>query len=482
MMKKQVFNPFLPSYEYIPDGEPYVFGERVYLFGSHDRFDGKTFCMNNYVCWSAPTCDLADWTYEGIIYNKLQDPLVHDDYRNMYAPDVQMGPDGRYYLYYFFNFSGIISVAVSDCPAGKYEFYGHVKYQDGVLLGKRKNDPFMFDPGVLADDDGRVYLYTGFSPKLLTRIFLLGRGKLDASYVTELEPDMVTIKKTPKRLVIQNNPNSEINLEGHAFFEASSIRKIEGVYYYIYSSEQNHELCYATSLSPEGPFAFGGTIISNADIGSKKGKANFAYSYYGNNHGSIVNVKDKWYVFYHRQTNRHEYSRQACAEEIFFDRDGRIPQVEMTSCGLNGGPLRGKGVYSSHIACNIYAKTGASSYSPLILFKNLKHHPYLTQTGKDRDDNPNQYIANIRNGSIVGYKYFAFADLTEITIKVGGNGVGSVEIYTNLGEKPIAIIGVSISKSIQTFNARTVELKNTHPLYFKYVGKGYLDFYAFTLK
>ena len=65
MMKKQVFNPFLPSYEYIPDGEPYVFGDRLYLYGSHDRFNGKLFCMNDYVCWSVPINDLSDWRYEG---------------------------------------------------------------------------------------------------------------------------------------------------------------------------------------------------------------------------------------------------------------------------------------------------------------------------------------------------------------------------------------------------------------------------------
>ena len=32
-MKKQAFNPYLPSYEYVPDGEPYVFGGRVYIYG-----------------------------------------------------------------------------------------------------------------------------------------------------------------------------------------------------------------------------------------------------------------------------------------------------------------------------------------------------------------------------------------------------------------------------------------------------------------
>ncbi|MDY0373173.1 MAG: family 43 glycosylhydrolase [Candidatus Izemoplasmatales bacterium] len=480
-MKKQATNPFLPSYEYIPDGEPYVFGDRVYLFGSHDCFNGKTFCMNNYVCWSASVNDLSDWKYEGVIYDKLQDPLIHDNSRNMYAPDVQQGSDGRYYLYYFFDFSDIISVAVSDHPQGKYEFYGHVKYPDGTLLGKKKNDPFMFDPGVLVDNDHRVYLYTGFCPKLITRIFLFGRGKLDASYVTELEEDMLTVKVKPNRVAIQNKSNSENLLEGHDFFEASSIRKINDVYYFIYSSEKNHELCYATSPSPKGPFVYGGTIISNADIGLNQKDPNFASFYYGNNHGSITKIQDKWYVFYHRQTNRHEYSRQACAEKINIDNRGEIQQVEMTSCGLNGGPLHGKGIYSSHIACQLYAKKGASSVSPLVFFKSLRKHPYLTQIGGDREDNPNQYVANIRNESVVGYKYFNFSQLKGITIEITGKGEGKVEVYTDLNQQAIAEINVSVNHSPSTFSAKTVTLNDICPLYFKYVGKGYINLIRFTL-
>ena len=39
-MKKQAFNPYLPSWEYIPDGEPYVFNGRVYVYGSHDFYNG----------------------------------------------------------------------------------------------------------------------------------------------------------------------------------------------------------------------------------------------------------------------------------------------------------------------------------------------------------------------------------------------------------------------------------------------------------
>ena len=67
-MKKQGFNPYLPSWEYIPDGEPHVFDGRVYVFGSHDRFGGHTYCPNDYVCWSAPVDNLSDWRYEGVIY------------------------------------------------------------------------------------------------------------------------------------------------------------------------------------------------------------------------------------------------------------------------------------------------------------------------------------------------------------------------------------------------------------------------------
>ncbi len=38
--RRQAYNPYLPSWEYIPDGEPYVFGDRVYVYGSHDFYNG----------------------------------------------------------------------------------------------------------------------------------------------------------------------------------------------------------------------------------------------------------------------------------------------------------------------------------------------------------------------------------------------------------------------------------------------------------
>ena len=99
-MKNQAVNPILPSWEYIPDGEPHIFDDRVYLYGSHDRFNGDDYCLNNYVCWSAPVDDLSNWCYHGQIYDICSDPLNEEGKYCGYAPDCCKGPDGRYYLYY----------------------------------------------------------------------------------------------------------------------------------------------------------------------------------------------------------------------------------------------------------------------------------------------------------------------------------------------------------------------------------------------
>lgn len=150
-MRKQAFNPYLPSWEYIPDGEPYVFGDRVYIYGSHDLFNGHVFCLGDYVCWSAPVGDLGNWRFEGVIYEKTSDPLNRDGKMCLFAPDVTVGPDGRYYLYYVLDHLNIVSVAVCDTPAGKYEFYGYVHYADGTRLGEKEGDEPQFDPGYIAN-------------------------------------------------------------------------------------------------------------------------------------------------------------------------------------------------------------------------------------------------------------------------------------------------------------------------------------------
>lgn len=91
-MKLPAYNPYLPSWEYVPDGEPHVFDGRVYVYGSHDAAAGGSYCPGDYVCWSAPETDLADWRFEGVIFRKTDDPSNMDGAAPLYAPDVAQGP------------------------------------------------------------------------------------------------------------------------------------------------------------------------------------------------------------------------------------------------------------------------------------------------------------------------------------------------------------------------------------------------------
>lgn len=301
--EQQVFNPFLPGWEYVPDGEPYIFDGRVYVYGSHDAFGAPIFCVNDYVCWSAPVEDLSDWKYEGVIYRKKQDPSNRFGLRSLYAPDVAKGPDGRYYLFYALDFVGKMSVAVCDTPAGQYEYYGKVHFKDGHVWGTRNGEPFPFDPGVLVDEDGRIYLYSGFATKVPFVASRWHNLTNEGGVVLELEKDMLTIKSGPELLFPIKGKKGAF--ENHAFFEASSIRKVDGKYCFVYSSQHNHDLCYAMADSPKGPFTFGGRLVDIGDLGldGRKDESN-ASNYLGNTHGGLLEINGQWYIFYHRQTNR----------------------------------------------------------------------------------------------------------------------------------------------------------------------------------
>lgn len=468
---KQGFNPYLPSFEYIPDGEPYVFDNRVYVYGSHDRFNGYAFCQNDYVCWSAPVTDLADWRNEGVIYKKTDDPKNSDGGMYLWAPDVARGSDGRYYLFYVLDQQPIVSVAVCDTPAGKYEYYGDVHYPEGTLLGYQAGDEPQFDPAVLVEGNN-VYLYTGFS--------LRGDVSRKGATVTILESDMLTIKEGPKVVVPSDSYSKGTGFEGHEFFEASSMRKVGDTYYFIYSSINYHELCYATSNSPTEGFAYRGTIVSNSDtfIDSYK-PAEQAMYFGGNNHGSIVEINNSWYVFYHRHTNGTSFSRQGCIEPIQILKDGTIPQVEMTSCGPNGGPLIGRGEYPAYLACNLFWRdVEASMPGPGGWMDD--RFPKITQDGKDGDEEIG-YIANMRDGAVAGFKYFDCKGLSQITIKARGGWGGAFEVMTSWDGPSIGSIPVKMMNEWKEYSADITIPDGVHALYFKYLGYGSVSLASFAL-
>lgn len=431
--KRQIFNPYLPSYEYIPDGEPHVFDGRLYIYGSHDRFGGNDYCMNDYVCWSAPLEDLSDFRYEGVIYRKEQHP--HSYERNYYfAPDVAKGKDGRYYLYYSVAHSSIMSVAVCDTPAGQYEYLGDVHDKFGHVVGSAAGDFYQFDPGVFVDDDGRIFLFSGFCPEKLEDE--LGRRYVGC-HMCELEEDMLTVKSGPKIVIDRNTPCPK----ERCYFEAPSMRKFHGKYYLIYSVKVGG-LHYYISDRPDGGFEYGGRIHSTSDVGINGHTVeNPAYPN-GNTHGSIVELNGRYYIFNHRLTNHSSYCRQGVAEEIFFDENGHIAQVESTSCGLNEGPLLGCGTYPAYIACalidnNIYADKEEKG----------RLTPRITQDGEDRECEPGQYIRGIRDNCLIGYKYFCFEKCKSVSLSVRGNASGILHIKLTEDGKSVTSLPIKVNTS-----------------------------------
>ena len=478
----QAFNPYLPSWEYVPDGEPRVFGDRLYVFGSHDLFDGADFCLGDYVCWSAPVNDLTDWRCDGTIYRKEQDPKNPKGKMHMCAPDVVQGPDGWYYLYYQLHELAITSVAVCDTPAGKYEFYGYVQHPDGHPWGSKKGEVFAFDPGVLVDDDGKVYLYVGFSPKpgFFKKMLQMRGNNVEEGVCLELEPDMKTVRGGEMPVVPGPAKAVGTEFEGHAFFEASSPRKIGGKYYLIYSSELSHELCYAVSDYPNKDFHYSGTLVSIGDIGYQGNTTPTNYT--GNTHGGMVQVNGQWYIFYHRQTNKQKCARQGCAEKLTILPDGTIPQVEITSCGLNPAPLAGVGTYEARIACHLTSKQGTFPYEKSREKDKKKLHPYFTQSGADREEKGDQYIANMKDGATAGFKYFDLHDPKTVSVCVRGTGKGQMEVRTELGKAPIAVIKLETQADWHEFSGKVSgTVDGTKALYFTYTGEGYIDFTSFTL-
>lgn len=410
-------NPILPLWEYIPDGEPRVFGDRVYLYGSHDRVGCPFFCDYKLKVWSAPLSDLNHWQCHGTSFqtrdtanHRAQAPWTDHE---LYAPDC-VEKDGKYYLYmYIVGAKGC--VAVSDHPEGPFELLSTYEYTPG----NEGDDGIYNDVGVLVDDDGRVYCYYGF----------------EGSFMNEIDPESMyrILDGSLKRRVIDDR--SEVPAE-ERFFEASSPRKVGDTYYLIYSPRKGSRLAYATSDSPRGPFVYRGYIIDNGvDYPA------------GNNHGSICNINGQWYVFYHRMTNNTIMSRRACVEKIRILPDGTIPPVEMTSLGFEES-LSPYEIVPAEIACV------------------LKGGCYVAEK-----DVFTRVITQIKADHVIGYRYFDFGQdygskIMHLCLKVRGMGCAST-LHVRIDSEDGPEIGkgeIGLADGVYRMDVKAVT--GRHALYF----------------
>lgn len=477
-------NPYLPGWEYVPDGEPHVFGDRVYVFGSHDAPEGTAYCPGDYVCWSAPVDDLGAWTFEGTIWRKADDPqnTALDPY---FAPDVCQGADGRFYLYYFYlsrTLGPVFAVSVCDEPAGRYRYLGRVCLPTGEPLTAESGFGMPFDPAVLACEDGGCWLYYGFGAK--KRSSRMPASSTEGSFVVRLGADMRTMVEDPKRLAPGFFQAEGTGFEGHAFFEASSIRELDGRYYFVYSSEHGHELCWAIMPTPEGPVTYGGVLVSNGDVGLPGHETeDAAVMDLANNHGGMVRIAGRDYIFYHRHTHGAQHARQGCAEPIEIAPDGSIAQVEITSCGLNGGALPCGRTYAASICCHLMGPDGAVHYAGNLEI--AENHPVISQeVDTGCTTSARTYVSSLCDGASVGYKYLAFTGAERtLELEVRGDLNGTLVLRLDAPDgAEAARVEFAAGDGWHTVTAGLVPVESgDHALYLTVEGAGSVDLASFTI-
>jgi hypothetical protein len=494
-----VGNPYLPLWEHIPDGEPYVFDDpenpgkqRVYIYGSHDNL--KTmYCGRDQVVWSAPTDNLNNWRYDGtiLIVDKNAQGEAFDSAATadvLYAPDVTLVTDSTgkktYYLFPNDQAGGRNAlIAKSDRPDGPFEVCnwksGNPNQAEGI---------YGFDPAVFVDDDGRVYGYWGF----------------EHSYAAEIDPKtMCTVK--PGTKIIDGMVSGRYDKGIFSFFEASSIRKIKDKYVFIYSRftkdgefglpTSNYTLAYAYSDHPLGPWSYGGTIIdARGRETNEQGDTIASGVIDGNTHGSICEINGQWYVFYHRQTGTDEYARQAMVAPITVDVEegagGKvtISEGEYNSEGFALGGLNPLERHSAGIACWLTGPTPAIHKWPNNIFSgSYVEASYGNEVNYDKPyalkDNTNRVVNNT-DGSIVGYKYFNFSETQDkqglrLSMNLIPGGIdGSIQVmadrpWISQGGKLLGTIALKAdmpqtSTEITLDLPELAKLSGKHALYFKF--------------
>jgi hypothetical protein len=201
---------------------------------------------------------------------------------------------------------------------------------------------------------------------------------------------------------------------------------------------------YSMSKSPMGPYKYGGVIIDNdhCDPGN------------WNNHGSLVEFKNQWYVFYHRATHGCNTMRKTCVEPVTFNEDGTINEAEMTSQGA-GKPLDPLMEIQAERACLMYGNVRIQSFIP-----------------------NEEELGKIKNGDKAAYKYLDFPEgMQRFTVRVApGDKPGRIDIAPDNIWGPsvgkIDVPGGGDLKSWQTISCNISPLSGKWAIWLRFTGEG----------
>ncbi len=223
------------------------------------------------------------------------------------------------------------------------------------------------------------------------------------------------------------------------FFEASSIRQVGNKYVMVFSGysgkeyglgNTNSALRYAYGDSPLGPWRSGGVLVDSRGVvlnedGSRLITTNFAH----NTHGSLQEINGQWYVFYHRPPRGFANARQAMVAPVKIEWDKK-PVSKGGQVRITGyDPFAVKNEWTAK-ASDGNEYTGAEVTSEGFQIFGLPPYAYYSagiacflagpgsnecmQDNHDVWDN-SMDLAGLKNGTIIGYKYFGFGGLAQDT-------------------------------------------------------------------
>ncbi len=447
-------NPYLPLWEHLPDGEPRVFEDpdnpgklRAYIIGSHDTSYDK-YCGLDIRMWSAPVEDLSQWRDEGPLFSHY----VNGQWDIMYAPDLVETVDKEtgkktYWLYpHSRGWRRTAMVCKGDRPNGPFTPVNLNADGTACVEGSKIDfDPSVFVEPVTNKKDKdfkkgyRAYVFYGFQH----------------STAFELDPDNMWAVRPGTEIhdyfIPASHRYGEVrDPEGTQypslykgqkpgdfnFFEASSIRQVGNKYVMVFSGHSgpdygigssNSTLRYAYGDSPLGPWRSGGVLVDsrgveiNAD-GSALTTTNAAH----NTHGSLQQINGQWYVFYHRPPRGFGNARQAMVApvKIVWDKksvaqggqvritgyDPYTPNNEWTAKASNGNEYTGAEVTSEGF--QIFGLNPYNFYSAGIAC-------YMSDQNWMQDNHDvwknEMELQGIKNGGIIGFKYFGFGGLAQNT-------------------------------------------------------------------
>ncbi|WP_139062180.1 family 43 glycosylhydrolase [Ochrovirga pacifica] len=309
----QAQNPFI-THKYIADPSARVFNDTLYVYASHDEDNATYFDMLDWACFS--TTNMVDWRDHGAVFS-LKDIKWANKWA--WAPDA-VKRNGKYYFYYPVERKKI-GVAIANHPTGPFK----------DALGKPLIDsleesfagPEPIDPAILIDDDEQAYLYFGCRDARVV--------KLKKNMIEREGPlyEIVILDKQGKRLLWKERGKEATNLQVNhggdgVYGEGPWVFKRKDLYYYVYSNgwAKDATMVYATSQNPLGPFVYQGKVMEAVSSWTS--------------HGSIVQYKGKWYVFYHTQDiSNSGFKRSVCVDELFFKENGSIITVTPTRQGVD---------------------------------------------------------------------------------------------------------------------------------------------------